>query len=257
MILKTIQWNIGGGKARNDGDDPMDPLVYCNDAMNEIIKVLEKYDADIITIQESHSDDKKIQAETIAKNLGLKYFANDVYDKSHIEEGQGLSQAIISCFPMTSHKFELFLNPKFETIGPKGEHWISHDKGVTSGFIEIGSGKKINVKTSHSFPYRRFHINPLDGVTLSLRQDMTKKLKPEAEFFLYQGDLNYNENSVKEFLPNYLQNGACEIILDTPTTPKGRKYDHIMFKNIKHISSQVISDVLTDHFPIYSEFEID
>jgi endonuclease/exonuclease/phosphatase family metal-dependent hydrolase len=256
MILKTIQWNIGGGKRRNEGDDPVDPLVYCREAMDEIITVLRKYAADIITIQECHSGAGEIQAETMAKSLGSEYFANDVYDESHIEEDQGLCQAIISRFPIERHEFKLFLNPKFETSGPKGEQWLSHDKGVTSCFIGLAPGKNINVKTSHSFPYRRFHLDPLDEVTLPLRNDMARKLRSETELFLYQGDINYNEYSIDVLLPDYLKDGMREVVLDTPTTPKGRKYDHIMFKGIKHLSSEVISDVLTDHFPIYSEFEI-
>ena len=256
MLLKTIQWNIGGGKARKAGDDPMDPLVYCHEAMEEIIKVLKEYDADIITIQESHSCAGEIQIETVARGLGLKYFANDVYDESHIEKDQGLSQGIISRYPIREHKFTLFLNPKLETVGPEGEHWVSHDKGVTSCLIELGPGKNINVKTSHSFPYRRFGIDPLDASTLPLRNDMAEKLGPEAELFLYQGDINYNEYSIDALLSDYLKDGMREVVLDAPTTPKGRKYDHIMFRNIDHISSEIISNVLTDHFPIYSEFEI-
>lgn len=256
MLVKTIQWNIGGGKIRQSDDDPMDPLVYCHDSLEKIIEVLKKYNSDIITIQESHTNKTVSQAKTIAAALGFKYFINDVYDKSHLEENQGLSQTIISRFPIKKHVFTFFHNPKLQTVGPKGEHWNSHEKGVSSCLIKLNEDLIINVKTSHSFSHRRFNIEPLSEVTLELRNDMTKKLQPESNLYIYQGDLNFNEFSIKSFLPNILINGVEEVVLNEPTTPKGRKYDHILYKNIKHLKSVVISDLLTDHFPIYSEFLI-
>ena len=83
---------------------------------------------------------------------------------------------------------------------------------------------------------------------------MTEKLKPESDLYLYQGDLNFNEFSLKTFLPDLLINDVQEVILSEPTTPKGKKYDHILYRHLKHLKSLVISDTLTDHFPIYSEF---
>ena len=256
MKISAVQWNIGGGKIRNKNDDPMDPLVYCNDDLNSIIEVLAKCNPDIITIQESHTNETANQAEIIANKLGYEYLANDVYDESHLEEGQGLSQCIISRFPIEKHFFELFYNPKLETTGPEGEHWVSHEKGISSCFIKLDDGKLLNVKTSHSFPYRRFNVEPLSEITLPLRKDMAEKMKPESENYLYQGDLNYNEFSVKDFLPSLINENVHEVILNAPTTPKGRKYDHVIFKGLKHIKSEVFIDVLTDHFPVYSEFKI-
>ncbi|TAK95868.1 endonuclease/exonuclease/phosphatase family protein [Patescibacteria group bacterium] len=256
MKISTIQWNIGGGKIRQPEDNPLDPLVYCNDNLEAIVEVLAKYNPDIITIQEGHTNATTSQAEIIANKVGLKYFVNDVYDQSHLEDGQGLSQCIISRFPLENHSFTLFHNPKFETTGPRGEHWVSHDKGITSCLVKLNDGIVLSVRTSHSFPYRRFKMEPLTELTLPLREDMAKKIKPERGPYLYQGDLNYDDSSVKLFLPNLIGNGVEEVLLDSPTTPKGKKYDHIVYQGLKHLKSEVFADVLTDHFPIYSEFEI-
>lgn len=255
-IIKTVQWNIGGGKICNQDDNPQDTLAYCHDGFNVITEKLQSLKPDIITIQEGHMDEKGSQIEEIAELLGLKYFVEDPYADSHIEKGKRLSQAIISRFPILNHKFTLFLNPKFETLGPRGKHWLSHDKGVTSCVVQFNENVKINIKTSHSFPYRPFKVNPLSEATSALRLDMGEKLKPESEIYLYQGDLNYNGLEIKELLPNLMQDGVREALLNVPTTPKGRKYDRVLFKNLNYIKSQVITDVLTDHFPVYSEFEI-
>ncbi|MEK7496448.1 MAG: endonuclease/exonuclease/phosphatase family protein [Patescibacteria group bacterium] len=119
MKLKTVQWNIGGGKTRKPSDDPMNVLSYSNEALSDIVIILKKLNPDIITIQESHSDAKVVQSKVIGDALGLSHIANDIYDKSHLEDDQWLSQAIISRFPIESHSFNFFYNPKLEMIGPK------------------------------------------------------------------------------------------------------------------------------------------
>jgi len=255
MVIKTVQWNIGGGKIRRPDSDPMDPLSYCVDALDSIADTLSSLGPDIITIQEAHSGRERKQIEYLAHQLGIRNFVEDIYDSSHLEEGQDLSQGIISRFPIRAHSFQLFYNPKLETIGPKGERWTSHDKGVSGCMIAAGEGE-LNLKTSHSFPARRYKVDPLGEEIGELRKDMAVKLKPEADRYLYQGDLNYNEWSVKPFLPDLFESGVTEVVLDQPTTPKGRKYDRIIFRNLEHLASVVIKNVLTDHFPIYSEFEI-
>ncbi len=255
MLIKTIQWNIGGGKIRRIDDDPSEGP-YAEDGMSHIKDILKKYNADIVTLQETHADEKNIQAEIIAKNIGLPHAINDIYDKSHIEEGQGLGQAIISRFPIRKHDFKLFFNPHFETVGPKGEKWISHDKGVSKCQSTIEKGKQIQIATLHLIPFRKFGINPLDEKFENLRKNITELASPSSNIFILQGDFNFNDVSLKQFLPGLLNQNVSEALLDKPTTPKGRKYDHVLFRGLKHIRSEVITDVLTDHFPVYSEFEI-
>ncbi len=64
MIIKTIQWNIGGGKIRSANAPVEGP--YDKDGMVHIVGLLRKYNPDIITLQETHADDKIVQAEIIA-----------------------------------------------------------------------------------------------------------------------------------------------------------------------------------------------
>jgi endonuclease/exonuclease/phosphatase (EEP) superfamily protein YafD len=256
MIIKTLQWNIGGGKIRKAEDDPSDALVYRNNALEVIIATIKKIGPDIITLQESHSNDKDLQAKDIAASLGLPFFVNDIYAPSHLENGQHLSQTVISRYPLGQHHFELFLNPHIETTGPDGSRWVSHDKGATSCVITMPNGAILDVRTSHSVPYRKFDIDAWDEVFSPVRNDMARKLSSRSPLYLYQGDLNHDDASVKQFLPTLFENNLEEVILDHPTTPKGRWYDHVLYRGIKHVRSVVVTDVLTDHFPVYSEFEV-
>lgn len=254
MIVRTIQWNIGGGKIRKVNDSVDGP--YDIDGINHIKNTLKKYNPDIVTLQETHADKKIIQAKIIAKSIGLTYVTNDVYDKSHIEEGQSLGQAIILRFPISQHYFKLFFNPHFETPGPNGGVWISHDKGVSKCLVSLEKKKFLQIATLHLIPFRIFGVNPLEEKFENLRKNIANLASPSGYTFLLQGDFNFDDSSLVKFLPDLLSKNISEVLLDKPTTPKGRNYDHVLFRGLMHVRSKVIADVLTDHFPVYSEFKI-
>lgn len=179
----------------------------------------------------------------------------DVYDASHLEEGQQLGQAILSTFPLTNHSFTLFRNPHKITTGPRGERWDSHDKGVSSCVLQIGQAR-CNVKTCHSFPYRRYAVDPLSMDMKSLREDMANKCMPLLPVYLLQSDLNYDADSARELLPALFYEGVQEITLHTRTTPKGKAYDHVLYRGLDYVKSFVDDSVFTDHFPVICEFNI-
>ncbi len=256
MSLRTLQWNIGGGLIRADDADPTNPLSYSIEGLEQIIYTIKTHGPDIITLQEVHSDDDRDQAHQIAEALGMHFVASDVYTPSHLQDGQALGQAICSRFLISWHTFRLFYNPQLETTSPKGERWLSADKGVTSCHMTI-QDIAINIKTCHSFPYRRFKVDPQDPVLQPLREDMATYLKPDMPLYLLQGDLNYDERSLRPLYPQLFQDSVQEVLLEAPTTPKGRRYDHVLYRGFRHIQSIVDSSVLTDHFPVISDFDID
>jgi endonuclease/exonuclease/phosphatase (EEP) superfamily protein YafD len=72
---------------------------------------------------------------------------------------------------------------------------------------------------------------------------------------LVQGDFNLDFSSLKEILATFMQNTE-EVIQNQPTNPKGRKLDHIVFSGLSLVKSSVLDDVLTDHYPVVSKFEL-
>ncbi len=73
MRIKTVTWNIGGGKHLKDGDDPLLMASYSIDAIAEIAEWLKSENPDIITIQEAQGDDNTNQIEEIAKLIGYDF----------------------------------------------------------------------------------------------------------------------------------------------------------------------------------------
>lgn len=256
MKLKTLQWNIGGGKIRKITDDQTDENVYCISDLDYFIEIIKKYNPDIITLQECHQsliESEATQAKVIADQLKMPYYFNDAYDNSHLEVDNKLSQAVISKFELTDHTFNYYYNPHLELVRPNGEHWTSHDKGISACIVHL-ENKKLLLKTSHSFPFRRFGVEPFAEELRPLRENMDQLIKPEFAPFLYQGDLNFNLSNLSEFLPETFAAGVKEFQLTEPTTPKGRYYDRVLYSGLTHLNTIVGTTTLTDHYPVYSEF---
>ncbi len=254
MKIKTIQWNIGGGKTRRTENDPLLDESYIDDGILCIIETIKKHSPDIIFLQETHHGRALNQVRAISELTGLPFYFSDIYDHSHLERGQDLGQGIISRFPLKNHEFKFFVNPKLEIVRPNGEKWFSHDKGISTCLANVGA--TICLKTLHSFPPRRFGIEPMDEALTETKKSMAEKIKCTEDYLLLGGDFNYNGLGLKEYLPQIFLDGVEEIALKEPTTARGHWHDRMLYKGVKHIYSEVISGVLTDHFPICSEFEI-
>lgn len=255
MILKTIQWNIGGGKIRTTDSDSTQDKSYCVDNLEYIIEKIKELEPDIVTLQETHSNPDRIQAKIIAEKTGLPFWINDEYDDSHIDRTQRLCQSVLSKYPITQHVFSFFLNPHFKITSENGENWTSHDKGYTSIVLNTGN-TKLNVGTLHCIPFKVFAVEYSDPKVIDVLKDIEEKiLTKKEECLLLQGDFNLSDSSLKKYFPKLLET-VTEIESSDPTTPKGRIYDHVLYKNITLRSHKVISDVLTDHYLVYSEFEI-
>lgn len=254
MKITSVQWNIGGGNVLTSSNvDPTRDASYGKDGLSEIASFLRSVDADIITLQEVHSDETRNQAEEIAKELGMNYVASDFYADSHIQEGQRLGHAIISKFPLTEHVFELFVNPKYEVVWEDGSMAISHDKGVTKVHAEI-DGRTLEVATTHLTPFRRFGIDPLSNEAEAVIADIQDKLQTTGPT-LIQGDFNLDFEALAPVFPKLFAGGLREITQTGSTTPKGRAYDHILFREMKLASSYVEASATTDHYPLVATFE--
>jgi len=253
MQLRTVQWNIGGAHIRTFDADPSQAGSYVNEDLSYIIEKLVAYKPDIITLQETHADDSGSQAKIISEALGLLYYINDPYDKSHIDTSQKLCQSIISRFPIKDHSFSLFLNPHFRKVMEDGSEWISHDKGVSTIVLDV-EGTELVVQTLHLIPLRKFDIDVLGEEGKKVTESIEALMEKKRSKYLLQGD--FNHHNIRALLPSIFTNEINEVGGDTPTTPKGRIYDHVFFRGFKQGGHPLIdSKVLTDHYPVISEFE--
>jgi len=255
MQLKTVQWNIGGGNIRETDAQADEPRSYSHEGLQYISNELVVLQPDIVTLQETHEKSDYNQVAILADALGYKYWFNDTYADSHISEGFKLGQGVISKFPISNHKFGLFFNPHYKAEWEDGLIAMSHDKGLSSCSISVND-EVLSLHTLHAIPFRAFEIDPLSEKATPVLQDMQKKIKNNATHMLLQGDFNLNNQSLKTLLPKIFFDGTEEAIQELPTTPKGRFYDHIVYRGLKLVSTTANSGALTDHYPIISTFDL-
>lgn len=259
MTIKTIQWNIGGGKIKSS--NPSLPLSkqYSIDGLTDIEQLLYANKPNIVSLQETHTNSTLSQAQTLATTLNFSCI-NDPLDQSHIEADQELGQAILSNFPIKNHTFQLFDNPNFAVVLPKGTHLNSHNKGLTTAEIVLPNKKTLLVLTLQLLP---LHIFGIDAQSLQAKpvlhnvETLICKSVKNADHFLVQGDFNFDCDSLIDILPGIFAAGVHEVPLASPTTPRGRKSDHIIYKGLKLVSSTIETQIPTDHYPVSAEFTLD
>lgn len=255
MIIKTLQWNIGGGKIRKPEDRLENSATYIHNGLPHIIELIKSLSPDIVSFQELNIGPSGNQADQISAATGLPNIIWDLYAPSHIVLGDNTALTIMSRFPINKKDFHLFTNPKIERVRPDGTRWTSFDKGVLSADIILGN-RTLSFKTLHVFPFFVFQRDYRDPEFKGLISEISRDTKPDSELYLAQGDFNIQEASLQETLPEVFEAGAEEVAINEPTYHEGLILDHVLYKGLKLNSVRVVKEALTDHFPIYSEFAL-
>lgn len=256
MQLKTVTWNIGGGKILKPDADPSLLVSYSEEGLGEIIKTLKQIDADIITLQEAQGNELTNQVAYISEQLGFGNYLYDPTSQSHIDTTQSLGCGIISKHPIIEHRAGYFYNPNIE-FDLEGTLVKSHTKGYVQCLINM-QDMLIRTTSLHLTPFRRMNIDLDGGVAQKILDSVTDEIRIQDECTLIQGDYNIDSETLSSYLKRLFEHGKLsEISLPWPTTPKGRKYDHVLFKGMKLIGFQTYSTVKTDHYPVVCNFEIE
>ncbi|HET9721931.1 MAG TPA: endonuclease/exonuclease/phosphatase family protein [Candidatus Saccharimonadales bacterium] len=251
--LKTIQWNIGGGKILADGKDPSILDSYSEDGLDHIIEVIQKEDPDIVTLQEAHQS----QPFLIARALGYEGWMNHPMSPSHIDKWEKLALGCISKNYIVSTSVDPLTTPAWQAQWEDGSMVTPHQKAVAHYLVDIDGGEPLAVQNLHLFPFRRFGIDLGSAEAAPVLREVEEKVGNWAAPRIVQGDFNLNNESLKTFLPALFDGGLEEIVQQEPTTPKGSRPDHVLFSGMTAVSSVVIKEVLTDHYPIVTTFGFD
>lgn len=95
-----------------------------------------------------------------------------------------------------------------------------------------------------------------DDRLIPVLNDISSKIKYKEEKLILQGDFNLDSKLIESFFTVPFGHGVLEVPCSSGTTPKGHKYDHVLYKGIKFLKTKILNDVLTDHYPVYCEFEV-
>ncbi len=257
MNIKTLQWNIGGGRVCKEGADYTLPPAYTENGLDSIIEFLKREQPDILTLQETHESKGGCQTQIIAEALNLSYWTNDSYDESFIEKGQRIGQAVISKYPIVEKRFALFTNPEFSFIDDDGNKITSKNGGLTECVIELPDKNLLQIETFHMMPFHFFAVDLDSEQALKVLREVQSLIGKAQIPTIVQADFNLNCPGIRQFFAETFAAGMREVIQQNPTTPKGKRLDHILYAGIKHLKSEVVKDVRTDHYPIISMFQIE
>lgn len=254
MQIKTITWNVGGAKELEAGKDPLLMSSYNVDAVQAIADYLKQISPDIVTLQEVQGNDNGNQVEALARLMGYEYYFYEATSDSHIDVGHTLGNGIISKYPISDHTTGVFLNPKAEAL-LEGTPVTSHDKGYGSCMVSI-DGVNIRVSTTHLLPFRMMGIDLGSDMGKKILASVERSLATQEDKVLIQGDFNIDSELMAPYLPNLVFDQELEEVkIDHPTTPKGSRYDHVLFKGMTLKTVTIDSQVNTDHYPVICTFD--
>lgn len=257
IIVDT--WNIGGGHVLRPGANPAELASFTDEGLDSFVKTLESEPkADVVALQEVHSKGSFNQAEEIAKRLGYS-FVRRVLSPSHVGTGYDAGLALLTPHKIIDSRDGLFTNPNIETKWEWGETKKSHDKGYLSFTIDV-NGEPIEITTFHLFPFRRLGLGT--ELTLPKAQTMLRDIgshlasNSDIRKQIKLGDFNIDHPTVRQFLPELFDAETTEAELPDPTTPKGRYYDHVIFRGMNLLGLEINDKARTDHYPVRARFKI-
>ena len=256
MEIKTVQWNIGGGRVLRESADFALADSYTENGLDSIIELLKNQQSDLITLQETHESAGFCQTQIIAESIGYSYWVNDSYDDSFIEKGQRIGQAVISKYPIVENRFDAFTNPQFSFIDENGNKIESKNGGLTTCIVEFPGEKSACVQTFHMTPFHFFSVDLESEQAGTVLREVENLIGNPIKPTLIQADFNLNFPSIRHLFTEMFSAGMREAIQEKPTTPKGKRLDHILYAGARLLSSEVIKDVKTDHYPIINLFKV-
>ena len=254
--MRIVSWNIAGGHTFEGKVE--DASSYDRENLDYFIEQLERVQPDIISLQEAHTpvdQNSDSQAQTIAGALGYEFVVNHPYfDRSHIEQQQRLSLAIISKFPIQKSYYHLLPNPNLRTVRPNGDVWITFDAGflVVTGDYK---GAEFNVANCHMVPYHHFNRDFLEFG--AIRDDASEFLIGLSQQpALVTGDFNYN--NLRRLLPRVFENGTYNESFEGVETVPGRgQQDHILFSNKWNLRKYEVRKGEADHYLCVAELKLE
>lgn len=256
MELRTLTWNIGGGKTPGNRADRSRVASPAEDGLDSVVGLLESEKPDVIALQETQRKEGYDQVDYIASSLGYEHYFHDSTSQSHIDTDCRLGHCVISRYPVSQHRFGLFENPNAQVTREDGSTATTHDKGFSSCVVSAGD-TQVEVTTLHLIPFAMFKIELESPAAQGVLRDVARKLVPARDQALIQGDFNIDRPGVQPYLPRlFATAGLAEVAIDEPTTPGGRRYDHILYRGLVLKSKRVVSGVGTDHYPVIAAFEV-
>jgi endonuclease/exonuclease/phosphatase family metal-dependent hydrolase len=245
--MRIATWNVGGGFISTEQN-----LEFNTEDVGYFIGELKKIQPDVVCLQESHVSENNDQPMMMARALGFDFYKIESIADSHIKDGEKLSIAIISKYPIVSSKYLKLPHPNLYII-LNGKKELCHDKGFLEVTINY-QGNNFRVLSGHLVPFRKLEKDFL--------ADEYRNIRDEVERIICDGNLptvigaDMNFEDIDRLIPNVFQRGFRSILGDEVTTPKGRRYDKIILSDDWNFTNPKIIQGKADHYLCFADIDL-
>lgn len=251
MNLKVASFNISGGFY--GGDESTEYLdreaveSYDNKFLNEIIKIINENDLDLICFQEIITTEKVKYIKKIVDETNLKYSVEFELSPCNIIKDTDCGLAILSKYPIINCEKGKFTNPMLSKTTSSGKTYYTFDKGYIICDVDV-DGNVIKVLTHHGFPFRRFNSTPEENkLTFKEFDDIIKNKNID----IITGDFNADNFMM---MMDYTNTNYVRTI-NQVTTVDGKMFDDILLKRNQKNKPDMIKS-LSDHYIVINNIKI-
>jgi len=242
--MRIATWNIGGGFISSSQKHKFDL-----ENIDYFINELQKIKPDIVCFQEIHVSENNNQPKMIAEALGFEFAEFESIADSHLKDGEKLSIAIISKYPIISSKFNILPNPHLEFIW-NGKKEFSHNKGFLE--VEINyQGTTVRVLSGHMVPFHKFEKDFLADEFKGIRKKIEEIICHGKMPTVIGADMNFED--IHKLIPEVFEQGFKCILNNIPTTPEDRRYDKIIVSNDWIFTDSKIIQGKADHYLCFAD----
>jgi endonuclease/exonuclease/phosphatase family metal-dependent hydrolase len=247
--VRVVTWNINGGF----GLSSVNPRVYVQaENINYFLEHLSQLNADILCLQEVHTNSRRSQTNLIAESLGYSYTFETTASPSHIDPNYQLANAILSKQPFKSTKAVQLPKPSFllkPPFLPNGQRAEIHDK-------------YLQVVEFETFTLANVHTLPLHVLNATYDSEEGKKFAEEVEKvflehlktpLIFCGD--FNRKNITGLYPKLFDEfDLLDALPNKSSVPNSdARIDYVLVSSNLQVSDAGIESTLSDHFPCWLE----
>jgi endonuclease/exonuclease/phosphatase family metal-dependent hydrolase len=204
----------------------------------------------VVCIQEAHEyrDKKPSQVHHLARLAGYKHAYSVPVSASHLEDNAKLSLGILSMYPIGVPNFTAFPLPALSAIGPTGENWIMHEKGILSVAVQLPD-VSITLVNVHCFPFHYFESQAAEKRFASIWQTLVRVLLGAVARGPTIACIDLNSPQIEFLLEDALLEGRFVVGFPPQlTTSMGVQQDFIVVDQAFEVAVAQVVPTRSDHF---------
>lgn len=246
--MRVITWNIAGGKKIKsleqwDYDENID--------LNYFVDRINRYNPDIVALQETLLRSNYNQTEILARAFDFKYFTLIEMSPDHIEKDTKICISLLSKRKLENIKQIMLPYPKFKCVFKNGTEAKRYDKYILSCMVD-----GINFATLQMQPIHLWGYNYYNGDGREYAREIDTTISNLNEPLVLLGDLQHNDP--EKYLPNFYSQGKREALpLGTVTRPRkegnSTMSDHIVISSNIRVIETHVEPTFTDHYLCYAD----